>query len=242
MQSSLRSLFSVLRYLKGTPLHPQWLSDRYHMHSQRAVDEIEDSLIINIGSGDSKFQGITLRGNKLIQVDYPSTNLQYRNKPDVYADASCLPLREGCADVVLLLEVLEHIPDPENTISEAHNALKTGGKLYLSTPFLYPIHDAPHDYQRYTIYGLRKILTRHGFSINKELRHGNSIVTSLQLLNLTFLEIARDTSRTSIPLGLIIGLLVYLPCIAINLMASPFINLRWNSAGCFGYFIIAQRN
>ncbi len=242
MPSSLRSLLYVLRYLKGTPLHPQWLSDRYHKNSQRALDEIEKSLIINIGSGDSKFKDMALRGNHLVQMDYPATNLQYLNKPDVYADASRLPLRQGCADVVLLLEVIEHLSDPDKALAEAYHSLKAGGKLYISAPFLYPIHDAPHDYRRYTIYGLRTVLAKHGFSINQELMHGNSLVTSMQLFNLSLLELARDSSRTSVLLGLVTGLLVYVPCIAVNLMAAPFVSLRLNSAGCFGYFVIAQRN
>lgn len=78
----------------------------------------------------------------------------------VLGDAQALGLAANVFDVVLCTEVLEHLPEPQQAIDEMHRVLKPGGTLLLTTRFLFPIHDAPHDYFRFTKYGLRHLLRR----------------------------------------------------------------------------------
>jgi SAM-dependent methyltransferase len=78
----------------------------------------------------------------------------------VIGDAQTLGLAAGVFDVVLCTEVLEHLPEPQSAIDEMFRVLKPGGTLLLTTRFLFPIHDAPHDYFRFTKYGLRHLLRR----------------------------------------------------------------------------------
>lgn len=61
-------------------------------------------------------------------------------------------------DLVLMVEVLEHVHNPSLAINEIYRVLKPGGQLLLTTPFLFPIHDAPNDFFRFTKFGLKKIL------------------------------------------------------------------------------------
>src|SRR3989339_113906 len=74
---------------------------------------------------------------------------------DVVADAHDLPFEDGKFDIILCTEVLEHLHSPHVAISEMKRVLKVGGKLILTTRFIFPIHDDPGDYFRYTKYGLR---------------------------------------------------------------------------------------
>jgi SAM-dependent methyltransferase len=78
----------------------------------------------------------------------------------VIGDAQALGIRDGSFDVVLCTEVLEHLPEPQRAIDEMFRVLVPGGLLLLTTRFLFPIHDAPHDYFRFTKYGLRHLLRR----------------------------------------------------------------------------------
>jgi SAM-dependent methyltransferase len=76
---------------------------------------------------------------------------------DVVGDAHNLPFPDGKFDVIVCTEVLEHLHTPHTAVSEMNRVLKPGGKLILTTRFIFPIHDAPHDYYRYTKYGLKHL-------------------------------------------------------------------------------------
>jgi ubiquinone/menaquinone biosynthesis C-methylase UbiE len=74
---------------------------------------------------------------------------------DVVGDAHKLPFKDNEFDNVLCTEVLEHLHTPVVAIAEMARVLKDGGTIILTTRFMFPIHDAPGDYFRYTKYGLR---------------------------------------------------------------------------------------
>ena len=56
----------------------------------------------------------------------------------VRADAHRLPFPDGAFDVVILSEVLEHIPDDRSAIAEANRVLRPGGTLAVSVPRWWP--------------------------------------------------------------------------------------------------------
>lgn len=64
-------------------------------------------------------------------------------------------LADGSFDTVLLSDVLEHLPNPEQALTEVHRILRPGGVLILGVPFMYGLHEVPHDYHRYTEHLLR---------------------------------------------------------------------------------------
>ena len=162
-RTMLPKLLQLGNHLKGTILHPQWLTDRFHPISRRHLREIQRCVVLDIGSGSSSHEGLLGSTNSLYRLDYPETNRRYGESPDVYADASSLPIRSGSVDVVLLLEVLEHIPQHLQALREIHRVLKPGGSFCTSIPFIYPIHDAPNDYRRFTIHGVRLLLRENRF-------------------------------------------------------------------------------
>jgi SAM-dependent methyltransferase len=58
----------------------------------------------------------------------------------IEGDAAALPIRDRCADAVLLLDVLEHLAEPDRAIAEAHRVLRPGGVLILSVPHRGALH------------------------------------------------------------------------------------------------------
>lgn len=57
-------------------------------------------------------------------------------------------------DCIICSEVLEHVKNPKKAINEMYRVLKKNGILILTTRFIFPLHDTPNDYYRFTKYGL----------------------------------------------------------------------------------------
>lgn len=113
----------------------------------------------------------------------------------ILGDAQALGLCGGTFDIVLCTEVLEHLPEPQKAIDEMFRVLKPGGTLLLTTRFLFPIHDAPHDYFRFTKYGLRYLL--RGFEILELQEETDSVGTMAVLLQRLGMQ-AETLGRTSL--------------------------------------------
>jgi len=79
-------------------------------------------------------------------------------KPHILGDAQSIPIRSNCIDCIKCTELLEHVEYPERVIAEISRVLKPGGTLLLSTPFIFPIHGDPFDFQRFTDQKLTRML------------------------------------------------------------------------------------
>ena len=82
-------------------------------------------------------------------------------------DLASIPVASNKYDLVLLTQVLEHLPKPEKVLVELNRVLRAGGELWLSTPLYYQEHEIPYDFYRYTQYGLQYLLENTGFKIKQ---------------------------------------------------------------------------
>ena len=83
---------------------------------------------------------------------------------DIVADISQpLPLADAIANTVVSFQVLEHLREPQTMLDEAFRILRAGGRIVITVPFQWWIHEQPHDYFRFTRYGLEYMLTKAGF-------------------------------------------------------------------------------
>ncbi|NLT74566.1 MAG: class I SAM-dependent methyltransferase [Chloroflexi bacterium] len=83
------------------------------------------------------------------------------------ADVQDMPMVPAAHyDSVLCLEVLEHVPNPERALHEIARVLRPGGVLIMSVPHLSRLHDEPHDYYRYTRYGIIALLRSAGLAVH----------------------------------------------------------------------------
>jgi ubiquinone/menaquinone biosynthesis C-methylase UbiE len=105
--------------------------------------------ILDIGSGNSSYNRFF--PNRI------ALDLDPARKPDVIGDAHNLPFKDGKIEAILSTDVCEHLKDPVKAVSEMHRVLKQNGLVIFTTRFVFPIHDAPGDYWRFTKYGLRQL-------------------------------------------------------------------------------------
>jgi len=86
---------------------------------------------------------------------FRSLDIDSARQPDIIASIEDIPAIESASlDVVVVMEVLEHVQRPLQAVSEIERVLKPGGIVIGSTPFMLGIHDQPFDFYRYTLHGL----------------------------------------------------------------------------------------
>ena len=82
--------------------------------------------------------------------------------PEVWGSTLELPFRDESFDTVFSSQVLEHVPEPAQMVAEIARVLKPDGHLILTAPHIWGIHEEPHDYFRFTGFGLEHLARRAG--------------------------------------------------------------------------------
>ena len=95
----------------------------------------KDILVIGCGTGND-LKVIRGYANRLIVCDINKEALKSitGKAVKICADATALPLETGTVDVVLSLDVFEHIPDDGKAIGECRRVLRKRGKLIFTAP------------------------------------------------------------------------------------------------------------
>jgi hypothetical protein len=87
-----------------------------------------------------------------------------KNKSDIKINLEIYPnFIKNKYNNIFLMNVLEHIKNTKNCLKNSYYFLKSGGKLYGSTPFIFKIHPSPNDYYRFTKQCLEEMLIEVGF-------------------------------------------------------------------------------
>lgn len=119
--------------------------------------------VLDAGAGETRFAAYFSRHLYLALDACVGDALWDYSRIHVVADLAALPLRDSAVDIVLNIQVLEHVKDPGAVVTELHRVLRPGGRLYLTAPQGWGEHQQPHDFYRFTSYALRNLLTAAGF-------------------------------------------------------------------------------
>lgn len=104
-------------------------------------------------------------------------------KLSLVGDAQAIPLKSDSFDTILCTEILEHVAEPQQALKEMFRVLRRSGILILTTPQRAPIHAAPHDYYRFTRYGLAYIAEKAGFKIRQISPRGGLFIFMICVAN-----------------------------------------------------------
>ena len=98
----------------------------------------------------------------------------HNSKADVISNFNeKIDMEDNEADSIISLSVMEHLCEPQIFLNESHRILKDGGIIIIQVPWQWWVHEAPHDYFRYTPYGLKYLLEKAGFrDIKVEAQNG----------------------------------------------------------------------
>jgi SAM-dependent methyltransferase len=133
-------------------------------HLSDLAQEYSNKLILDVGAGECQYAYLFTERNKYETCDLKDsfhTGVEY----DIVSSVYEIPRRDSSYDIVLMLQVLEHIEEPVRALKEINRILSEGGVLFLSVPQAAGDHFEPYHYFNYTQYGLNSVLKRAGFEI-----------------------------------------------------------------------------
>lgn len=146
----------------GSRLHADLVARFY----DRALKLHARGRLVDLGCGAVPlYEAYHDRVDEIVCVDWPGS-IHGAAHLDFECDLSQpLPFPNNRFDTVILSDVLEHIPMPETVWREMARVLAPGGKIILNVPFLYWLHETPHDYYRYTEFALRRFAALAGLDV-----------------------------------------------------------------------------
>jgi SAM-dependent methyltransferase len=144
-------------------------------HLKHFEAEIDDALksfagtlpggarVLDAGAGEGQYKNIFAR-QRYVGVDLGVGDAAWNYTAlDVRGDLAALPFDGAAFDAAINIVTLEHVREPARVLCEIGRVLKPGGRLLLVAPFEWEEHQEPHDYYRFTRYGLRHLLTEAGY-------------------------------------------------------------------------------
>jgi SAM-dependent methyltransferase len=108
--------------------------------------------VLDVGCGEKPYAALFADSAELVAFDQPGNRYA-----DLHGSIEAIPADDACFDLVLCLQVLEHVPDPPAAVRELRRVVRPGGRVLASTHGIYPYHPGPEDYWRWTHRGLERL-------------------------------------------------------------------------------------
>jgi SAM-dependent methyltransferase len=139
--------------------------------------------VLDAGAGDAPYREL-FDHCTYVTTDWSNSVHTGARGADIIASLDCLPIPDASFDAVLCTQVLEHVDDPFAALIELYRVLRPGGRLGLTVPLVWPLHEEPFDFFRYTPHSLESLMTRAGFTDVEVSPRNGYFATIAQLLRL----------------------------------------------------------
>ncbi len=194
--------------------------------------------VYDLGCGTGVYKNyIKSIGANYVGVDW--SNTIHNSAAEIVSDLNDkFTIESNSADAILSISVIEHLHNPQGFLNESYRILKSEGNILLQCPWQWRIHEAPHDYFRYTTYALRMMFEKAGFTDIKIYPSTGLFTTLVLKWNYFLLRFVKGPK----PIKFLIKLLL-LPVWTIGQLLSPLLDKLDNNwdLETQGYFIIAKK-
>lgn len=178
-QGRLRASPDPAEVAPGSRLMAGRIAEFYH---QRLPTYARGELL-DLGCGQVPlFQSYRERVSGVTCIDWQHCRHEHCHLDQEWDLNQPLPVADAQFDTVILSDVLEHVTEPQQLITEIARVLKPKGHLLLNVPFFYCIHERPYDYYRYTEFALRRFMLQAGLTVEELTPLGGSLEVMADML------------------------------------------------------------
>jgi SAM-dependent methyltransferase len=165
----------------STRLDPSRTSVQYAVRAPLVewlrTQDVRGLRVLDVGCGDRPYEQLLTGAAEVVGFDVPGNP-----HADLHGSIEAIPVEDASFDVVLCLQVLEHVPDPAAAVRELHRVARPGGRVLLSTHGVYPFHPNPDDLWRWTHTGLERLFRTNAEWASVTVRPGAGTAATVAML------------------------------------------------------------
>lgn len=144
--------------------------------------------VLDFGCGSKPYKELFSHCKKYIGCDIKASGHDHTNEEiDYYYDGENLPFLNESFDWIFSSQVFEHIENLDEILDELHRILVPKGGMIVTMPFVWLEHEIPYDFIRYTSFGIKAILEKHGFEV-LELKKASSGIEAISQIMLIYID------------------------------------------------------
>tara|TARA_Y100001970_G_C14117361_1_gene794366 strand:- start:270 stop:1019 length:750 start_codon:yes stop_codon:yes gene_type:complete len=199
--------------------------------------------ILDAGAGNKRFEHYFNKFDNYDTCDLKNDSFHKKIEHTFYCDIQNIPVENEKYDVVINLQVLEHVKYPEKCIKELSRILKKDGKIYISAPSMYPYHFAPDNYYNFHPSAFKLILEKYNLKILNITEQGGAfLVIGVILSKLPFSVLKNQKNQFTKILFFLFFLLTIPIFHFIFPLTFKFLDKFFKTEGItIGYNIVAQK-
>lgn len=153
----------------------------YKNISELSINIVGNNLL-DVGCGTKPYKNL-FKVSQYDGLEYSQEQYGRKNNAEYVYDGHRFPFENETYENVISNEVLEHVFNPDEFLSEINRVLKMNGNLLLTVPFVWDEHEQPYDFARYTSFAIKFLFEKYGFEIIEYKKSCNDLGVIFQLIN-----------------------------------------------------------
>lgn len=227
LKDRLRASRNVQHVGMGSRLTADILAREY----QKVIARYARGILLDLGCGKVPLYACYKKYvADIVCVDWQSS-FHLNPHLDYVADLNHeIPVPDDYCDTILATDLIEHIYNPHQLWKNMSRVLKRDGIIIIGTPFLYPLHEEPYDYYRYTEYSLRMLCESNGLAVIELYPYGGTpeVISDIVCKHLRFSKV-------------LAGVWITISTLFIRSYIGRYLSQKTSRKFPLGYILVAQR-